>query len=106
MSNKNETELQDAEADDGVTLLKTLLDSENDENIFLFDENGDSVEFEQIAVVPYEGGVYAILRPLDADEDAAAVFKIDTEDEESLISLDDDELASKVLDEYNKSVDN
>ena len=84
-----------------ITLLAKLLDEKNDENIVLFDEAGASVELEQIAVIPHEEEIYAILRPLDADEDSAAVFRIDTEDEESIISVDDDKLASKILDLYN-----
>ena len=84
-----------------MTLLARLMDDTNDENIILFDDNGDQVELEQIAVIPYEGDVYAILRPLDADEDSAAVFKIDTEDEESIVAVEDEKLASKILDIYN-----
>lgn len=40
------------------------------ENIItLTDEAGDEVEFEVLDVVPYEGGDYAVLLPLDDDSD-------------------------------------
>jgi len=87
---------------DDVTLLAKLMDDKNDDNIVLFDESGASVELEQIAVIPHEDEIYAILRPLDADEDSAAVFRVDVSDEESIISVDDDKLASKILDLYNE----
>jgi len=91
--------------DNDVSLLSSLLDEDNTENIFLVDENGTSVELEQIAVVPVDNVIYAILRPIDADEDSAAVFKIDVEDEDSLIQVEDEKLASKVLDIYNDMID-
>ena len=84
-----------------MTLLARLMDDANDDNIVLFDNNGDEVELEQIAVIPHGGQVYAILRPLDADEDSAAVFRIDTEDEESIVAVEDETLATKILEIYN-----
>ena len=98
----NKENKNDFEAD--VTLLQRLLDDENDENIVLFDESCEEIEMEQIAVIPYNKQVYAILRPLDADEDSAAVFRVDTEDEESITAVDDEKLASKILDIYNSQV--
>jgi len=88
-----------------LSLLQQLLDENNDDNIFLFDEDGEHVELEQIAVIPFEDELYALLRPLDADEDAAAVFKILTEDEESIESVEDEALSMKILDLYNEQVD-
>ncbi|MCL2846324.1 MAG: DUF1292 domain-containing protein [Firmicutes bacterium] len=92
------------EEGEDLTLLTRLLDDENDENIILFDENGDEVELEQVGMVPYNRELYAILRPIDADEDSAAVFRVDTEDEESLTAVEDDALATKILDLYNATI--
>ena len=85
--------------------LCQLMDDENDENLTLIDENGEAVEMEQIAVITYNDELYAILRPLDEDEDAAVVFKIEAEDEESLILITDDKLASEVIAVYNKELE-
>ena len=93
------------EEGDDLTLLEQLMSADNDDNVFLFDENGESVELEQIAVIPHEGQVYALLRPLDADEDSAAVFRIVPEDEESVESVEDEELAMTILNLYNDQVD-
>ena len=86
--------------DESMTLLAQLLDEKNHENVFLFDEAGNEIELEQIATVVYENEVYAILRPLDADEDEAVVFLLDPTDEESINVVDDDDLAEKVLEVY------
>ena len=83
-----------------VSLLGRLLDADNDENIFLFDENGDEIELEQIATITHEGAIYAILRPLTAAEDEAVVFRIDPSDEESVNIVDDEAEAEKILEIY------
>jgi len=85
-----------------LTLLARLLDEDNDENVFLFDEKGKEIECEQIATIVHENQIYAILRPLDAEEDEAVVFLIDPEDEESINVVEDDALAEKILEVYHE----
>ena len=88
---------------DDTTLLSQLLDDKNDENIVLFDDAGESVEFEQIAIIPHNGDMYALLRPTDADEDSAAVFKIEATDEDSILPVEDEKLATQILEVYNQT---
>lgn len=88
-----------------VTLLSKLLDDKNDENIILFDDAGESVEFEQIAIIPHKGDTFILLRPIDADEDSAAVFKVSTDDEDSILPVTDEKLAMAILEIYNDSGD-
>ena len=79
---------------DNKTPLEMILDEDCDENIVLFDEDGESTEFEQIAVIPLDGQLYCILRPVDLpdlDEDEAFVFAINEEDEEGSVDLVEDE---------------
>jgi len=85
-----------------LSLLARLLDEDNDENVFLFDENGNEVELEQIATILHEGQIYAIMRPLDAEEDEAIVFLIDPKDEESISVVESEELAEKILELYHQ----
>ena len=63
-----------------LSQIEKLFDENNTDSIVLFDENGESVEFEQIAVVPYKGNVYAILKPVremeGIAEDEALVFSV------------------------------
>jgi len=80
-----------------VKLLEQLFDSDNESNIIMFDEDGEEVELEQIAAVEHEGQLYAVLHVVGDPEDEVVVFRIDPKDEDSLIAVDDDELAEKIL---------
>lgn len=87
-----------------VNPIDMLLDENNEDNIILFDDNDEETEFEQIAVIPYEDGLYCILRPVDMPElgeDEAFVFAIVEEDGEASIELvEDDELADRIFAVY------
>lgn len=99
---KNQTNTENEEMTADLTLLSRLLDEDNDENIFLFDESGKEVELEQIATIFYQENIYAIMHPLDAEDDEAVVFLIDQTDEESITVVEDDALAEKILDVYHE----
>ena len=89
---------------DNKNPLEMILDEECNDNIVLFDEDGESTEFEQIAVIPLEGKLYCILRPLDMpelEEDEAFVFSISEDDEEGAIDLvEDDDIVEEVFQLY------
>jgi uncharacterized protein YrzB (UPF0473 family) len=54
-----------------------------EENIIvLLDENGDEVEFEIVADFEVNDQEYAILSPLDEDDDSALIFKVLNQGEE------------------------
>jgi len=100
---KNQTNLTNADENTAdLSLLARLLDEDNDENIFLFDESGKEVELEQVATILYEENIYAIMHPLDAEEDEAVVFLIDQTDEESIRVVEDETLAEKILELYHE----
>ena len=81
-----------------------ILDEDCDENIVLFDEDGESTEFEQIAVIPLDDQLYCILRPIDMpdlEEDEAFVFAISSDDEEGSLDLvEDDDIVEEVFQLY------
>ena len=89
---------------DNKNPLEMILDEECDDNIVLFDEDGESTEFEQIAVIPLEDKLYCILRPVDMpelDEDEAFVFSISEDEEEGAIDLvEDDDIVEEVFQLY------
>ena len=62
------------------TILEQLMDENNVENIILYSENNEQLEFEQIALIPIDGDLYAILRPVPTPEwmrpDEALVFEV------------------------------
>ena len=92
-------ELKNKSAD--VEILQQLLSVDNDQNIVLFDEDGNTVELEQIAVVSQDDVLYAILRHLDDAEDEVLVYKVDTQDEEVLTQVTDEKLAMLIIEQYN-----
>ena len=91
--------------------IEALLDPQNTENIKLYDENDNETEFEQIALIPLNNSVYAILKPVDkmdgVDDDQAIVFEL-VEDEENGDTLNvvmEEEVVNLVFDEYKKMIE-
>ena len=89
-----------------------LLDPENDETIVLYDENEKAVEFEQIALIPYNEKLYAILKPVAKMEgvadDEAIVFAFDEDDsneDQLLVVEENDAIIDEVFAIYNKLLD-
>lgn len=92
-------------AEEFLSPIDMLLDENNTENIKLYNEDNQEVEFEQIALVPIEEKTYAILKPVANMEgiadDEALVFVIDEiDDEECLVIVEDDAIIDKVFEEY------
>ena len=91
--------------------IDALFDENNTENIKLYNEKDEEIEFEQIALIPLDDVVYAILKPVmeidDIAEDEAFVFEIvdDEDNGESLRLVEDDKIIDAVFDEYNKLLD-
>ncbi len=88
-----------------MNAVDQIFDPENTDNIVIYDENGDPVAFEQIAVIPLDGTVYVILHPVDpwpgCDPDMALVFFIEEkEDDDILVLSEDREVIDKVFAEY------
>ena len=80
-----------------------LFDESNDEKIYVKDNEGKEIEFEQVAVVDFEERYYAILHPTGSvegvNEDEALVFLID-EDADGLVYVEDDRVIDGVYAEY------
>lgn len=94
-------------AEEFLSPIDMLLDESNTENIKLYNEENQEVEFEQIALVPIDTKTYAILKPVAPMEgiadDEALVFVIDEiDDEDCLVIVEDDKVVDKVFEEYYK----
>lgn len=91
--------------------IERLLDENDLGTIVLYDENDQEVEFEQIAIIPYENEVYAILKPVEEMEgvadDEAIVFLLDADEEsdEVLSVVENDAIIDAVFDAYYKLLD-
>ena len=85
--------------------IDMLLDENNTDPIVLYNENNEEVSFEQIALLPLDEQVYAILKPLGdfegVGEDEALVFTIAEEDGEGVLVVEDrEEIIDAVFEEY------
>lgn len=90
-----------------VDLLDVLLDENNTAPIYMYDETGRQLKFEQVAVIPYgEEDLYCILKPLTELEgiadDEAIVFKIDEDENgEAILRVEaDEQIAISIFDQY------
>ena len=95
-------------AEEFLSPIDMLLDETNTDNIKLYNEENQEVEFEQIALIPLEEKTYAILKPVDTMEgiadDEALVFKVTRgKDGEDKFEIElDDSVVDAVFAEYNK----
>ena len=80
-----------------------LFDENNDEKIYVKDNDGREIEFEQVAVVDFEENYYAVLQPVTAiegvNEDEVLVFFID-EEKDCLVYVEDDRVIDGVNEEF------
>ena len=75
---------------------------ELDNIIILNDEEGNEVEFEFLDLIEFEGEEYVVLLPVEESDEAGEVVILkledtESEDEESYVSVDDDEVLNKVF---------
>ena len=82
-------------------VIKRLLDNEDYGNICHYSDEGEELVLEQVATIPLNDSIYAILHPVDDDipEDAAFVFRVDLENEMIVIE-DDEDVSDMVFQKY------
>lgn len=79
------------------------MEEELDNIIVLNDENGEEVQFEFLDLIELDDEEYVVLLPVEEEEDSegeVVILKVeDTEsdDEESYVSVDDEEILNKVF---------
>ena len=99
------------EAVNEANAIDALFDANNTANITLYNEKDEPVDFEQIAIIPLNDRVYAILKPVAEVEgvadDEAFVFEVveDEENGDSLRLVEDDKVIDAVFADYNKLLD-
>lgn len=76
-----------------------LFDENNEEKIYIKDDDGKEIAFEQLAVVDFEENYYAVLLPVTpiegVDEDEFLIFLIN-EDDDCLTYVKDDRIIDGV----------
>jgi len=89
-----------------VNPIDQLFDPENTDNIVLYNDKDEPVEFEQIAIIPLDDVNYAILQPVKkldgvADDEAFAFEVVeDEENGDTLQLVEDDALIDRIFEEY------
>ena len=79
------------------------LEEEVDNIIVLNDENGEEVSFEFLDLIELDGEEYVVLLPVEEDveeADEVVILKLEdseSDDEESYVSVDDEEVLNKVF---------
>ena len=70
---------------DVINPIDALFDENNTDPITLFDEEGNGIAFEQVAIIPISENIYAILKPIQhidgVGEDEGLVFSIERNDD-------------------------
>lgn len=90
-------------SDDVNNIPENVQEGEELDNIVVLnDEEGNEVEFEFLDLIEYEGEEYVVLLPNDEEEDAGEVLILkledtESEDEESYVSVEDEEVLNKVF---------
>lgn len=83
-----------------------MSEEELDNIIVLNDENGEEVKFEFLDLVELDGEEYVVLLPAEESEEEAGevvILKVedtDSEDEESYVSVEDEEVLNKVFEVF------
>lgn len=81
-------------------------EEELDNIIVLNDENGEEVPFEFLDLIELEGEEYVVLLPVEEDEEDAGevvILKVedtDSEEEESYVSVEDEEVLNRVFEMF------
>lgn len=82
--------------------MNNIPENEEVENIIVLnDEEGNEVQFEFLDLIDFEGEEYVVLLPAEETEDAGEVVILQVEDtdsdEESYISVEDEDVLNKVF---------
>ncbi len=81
--------------------IEILLDCDNNDNIVLYDAANRAVEFEQVALIPLNNAVHAILKPANEMQgvgpDEALVLTLN---EDCLVVTEDEETINAVFEAY------
>ena len=90
--------------------IEQILDENNRENVILFDDEGNKIELEQVAVIPLErtNKTYVILLPITpmkgVEDGEGVLFELD-EKNQKLNVITDDTVIDEVLVIYETLID-
>lgn len=87
------------------------MSEERDDIVVLVDEDGEEVEFEHLDTIEFNGNEYVVLLPIleseeENDIDEVVILKIDHGEEDSFVSVDDDDELDAVFEEFKARMEN
>ena len=91
--------------------VEMILDPNNYDNVVLYNEKDEPIEFEQIAVIPIKDNTYVILQPVapmaGIEEDEAFAFLLPKRElgETDVQLVEDDELIDQIFAAYARMYD-
>jgi uncharacterized protein YrzB (UPF0473 family) len=94
-----------------INPIDALFDEDNNDVIVLFNERGEEVPFEQIALIPIAEKIYVILKPVNAiegvGEDEGLVFSVEenADGAEYLMLVTDEKIIDDVFAIYDELVE-
>ena len=83
---------------------------EDDENVTLYDDNNEPVDFYEVACVEYKDDYYALLEPVEEmeglEDGDVLIFKLEEQEDgtDLFVPVEDEALLNEVFDEYMKAV--
>lgn len=83
-----------------------MANEENENIVSLMDESGTEEEFEVVATLNLNEKDYAILLPLEGEEEAGYIFRIDRDenDKDILVPIEDDDEFEAVREEFEQFI--
>ena len=94
--------------------IDALYDEENCDPILLYNEKGEAIAFEQIALIPLKDKTYAILKPIKPMEGlgeneglvfSIEILEIEETEQEALVLVTDEKIIDDVFKVYDELVD-
>ena len=107
MKNNEKEVVKDVEE---VDAIQQLLDENNEDNVILYDENDNPSEFEQIAIIPLDNSVYALLKPTfeieGVADDEVFIFEIIEDENGDMLSIvTEEKVVNAVMESYRELVE-
>lgn len=92
-----------------MTEIDKLFDEDNTDLIVLYNEKGEEISFEQIALIPLKNNTYFILKPVivleGMSEDEGLVFELkEINGEEYIVLVTKENIINDVFDIYDSLV--
>ena len=86
-------------------VIDRLFDENDTDPVVLYNEAGEALAFEQIALIPWNGSIYTILKPVEpvdgmADDEALVFVIVEDNGEDILAIVEEEATIDAVFDEY------